>query len=623
MKIKLQQGGIVYTPFFRDSVNQQVQTSTSASSDKGDKEDQLIQKEIINVLKENGLPNDVDYFLNKANGFLAKSRNLGLFDTGQSNYDMSDLIRLQSLANRLKHNSELHKSAAQQIIKEGSGSEVAVSNTGDLYIYDGDEIKTISAKTYHSNPSDYRVLTNSELIHLREENPELSYNDSILTDLANTVGMKSIVDYVKATISAFGTNKNSNTFDRYTVKNKGKIEQGFEQLLGLEGPDGVYKGSFTSKVEDQGYDSEESLQLAVNYLYKTLPANMKHVLKANAAAEGYNPNDPKAVQQLLTMAIYEHTDHSRETKQEVSFDSSATSALGGGKSGSGKDVEQTRAEMIATMQPMQETTLWGSQDTSALVAPSSNLGKPTDNKKEQIGQSTIRDLFQKDAVGQFVAMESVSFGGQPLKENEIGRVVYDGVSDMHKAFLPVNNRVLEATGQIVPDYNAAERLTKFKKWLDEGYGISQNSIIAKMRELDLDVYYDQQSNDWRFRNQKEFILLNGYASSDFVNFDTDSQYVENLNSSDGKQLFRTYTRMVNYGTDTPTKSASKRDDVGYQWLTFGENRGMYKSIIAVPITNTYVSTLTTNNQLVSSDLYHDVYRRDQAMQQARQIQTNF
>lgn len=161
-------------------------------------------------------------------------------------------------------------------------------------------------------------------------------------------------------------------------------------------------------------------------------------------------------------------------------------------------------------------------------------------------------------------MESVSFGGTPLKESELNRIVYDGVSDMHKAFLPINNKVLEATGQIVPDYDAAERLTKFKKWLDEGYGISQNSIITKMRELDLDIYYDQQSNDWRFRNQKEFLLLNGYASSDFVQFNKDSNYVENLSRQDGMQVFKNYTRLVNYGTDTPTKSASKRDDIGYQ-----------------------------------------------------------
>ncbi len=35
--------------------------------------------------------------------------------------------------------------------------------------------------------------------------------------------MKSIVDYVKATIGAFGTNKSSNQFDRYTSKYQNKI----------------------------------------------------------------------------------------------------------------------------------------------------------------------------------------------------------------------------------------------------------------------------------------------------------------------------------------------------------------------------------------------------------------
>ena len=132
MKIKrYQNGGISYTPFFRDAAEPtQVATQTSKTSE--NKEEQLIQKEIINVLKENGLPNDVDYFLDRANSFLRKSQNLGeLFVSGQSNqYDMSDLIRLQSLANRIKHNNELHETASEQIIKEGSGSEVAISNEG-------------------------------------------------------------------------------------------------------------------------------------------------------------------------------------------------------------------------------------------------------------------------------------------------------------------------------------------------------------------------------------------------------------------------------------------------------------------------------------------------------------
>ena len=291
MKIKrYQNGGISYTPFFRDAAEPtQVATQTSKTSE--NKEEQLIQKEIINVLKENGLPNDVDYFLDRANSFLRKSQNLGeLFVSGQSNqYDMSDLIRLQSLANRIKHNNELHETASEQIIKEGSGSEVAISNEGSLYVYNKDgSIKTISADTYYKNPQKYQALTNSQLIHLREERPELAYNNSILTDLSNTVGMKSIVDYVKATIGAFGTNKSSNQFDRYTSKYQNKIEKGFEQLLGFNGPDGIYKVTESNSTSNQGYHDKESLDLAVNYLYKTLPQNMKNVLRAQAAAEGFN-----------------------------------------------------------------------------------------------------------------------------------------------------------------------------------------------------------------------------------------------------------------------------------------------------------------------------------------------
>ena len=85
MRIKrYQNGGISYTPFFRDAA-EPTQAATQTSKTSENKEEQLIQKEIINVLKENGLPNDVDYFLDRANSFLRKSQNLGeLFVSGQS-----------------------------------------------------------------------------------------------------------------------------------------------------------------------------------------------------------------------------------------------------------------------------------------------------------------------------------------------------------------------------------------------------------------------------------------------------------------------------------------------------------------------------------------------------------
>ena len=193
MKIKrYQTGGIYYTPFSRDSIAQQ-ESQNTPSTTTDNKKEELIQKEIINVLKENGLPNDVDYFLSKANTFLRKSQNLGsLFGGNQeTSYDMSDLIRIQSLANRIKHNNSLYQQASKQINDEGAGSEVAITNTGSMYVFDNDNgVKIVSLDTYYENPDKYRILTNSELIRLREEQPELAYNSDILTDLSNTVGMQ-------------------------------------------------------------------------------------------------------------------------------------------------------------------------------------------------------------------------------------------------------------------------------------------------------------------------------------------------------------------------------------------------------------------------------------------------
>lgn len=351
MRIKqYQAGGIYYTPYFRDGqqsgATQAASTSSSGSS--GDKEEQLIQKEIVSVLKENGLPNDVDFFLGKANSFLSKSQGIGsLLGSGSSSsYDMSDLIQLRSLANRVRHNNALYTEATDRIKAESSGSEVAVTNDGKLYAVTENGLKTITADQYSKSPENYRLLSNTDLVHMRAESPTLSYNGSILSDLANSVGMKSIVDYVKNTIGAFGTSKADSSFDKYTAKVSGKMERGFEQLLGL-GPNGVYKVGEKTSQSDQGYSSKEDLDLAVNYLYKTLPANMRNVLKANAAAEGLDPTDPDDVRQLLRVAVMKHTDHSVSRDLSANFEGDATKAAGGkGSSGSEGQVADTFGNMV-------------------------------------------------------------------------------------------------------------------------------------------------------------------------------------------------------------------------------------------------------------------------------------
>jgi hypothetical protein len=183
MIVKQYDGGIVYTPFL--GLDDSQKTSNTESEKKEDK----IKDEIISVLKETGLPSDVDMFLSQANSFLNSSGTL-LDSIGGTDYHIGKLIQLQSLANKVKFNNELHKTASAQIIKEGSGSEIALTNNGGMYVVNEEgNIKAISSSEYYENTDKYRPLTNSELIHLRENSPELAYRSSILTDLSNTVGM--------------------------------------------------------------------------------------------------------------------------------------------------------------------------------------------------------------------------------------------------------------------------------------------------------------------------------------------------------------------------------------------------------------------------------------------------
>lgn len=439
MKIKkYQAGGIYYTPYFRETTSQVVSQNAQPEKETTSKEDNLIQKEIIQVLKENGLPNDVDYFLSSANTFLKKSQNVGysLGESKNDSYDMSNLIRVISLANRVKHNKELHEDASKQIISQGSGSDVAISDTGNLYVInDKKDITTISPNEYYKNSNDYQILTNSELLHLRENLPQLTYKSGILSDLANTVGMKSIVDYVKSTISAFGTNEASNKFEKYTIKNKDKIEKGFEQLLGLESPDGVYKASIEQSSSNQGYNDQESLELAVNYLYNTLQPNMKNVLRANAAAEGLNPNNVKDVQRLLTLAVLEHTNHSITNQQSLNYDNTTSKTYGfGDNSKSDKQRPESRLEMVAADTPSKSINILigGNQSRSGFIISAQPVGKFQNNSGKQLGMDTIGNILLNDEIGHIVDNSSISFGNKHLSETDLNRVVYDGTSTIHR-----------------------------------------------------------------------------------------------------------------------------------------------------------------------------------------------
>lgn len=526
MKIKMyQSGGIYYTPIFRESLDEKrAKAVDTVKSNSGDKEGNFITKAIIETLKENGLPNDVDKFLVAANTFLGE---VSFWSTGtEKQFNMADLIKIKSLANRVKTSRALFDKSMAQVTTEGSGSEAAISSDGKVYVFDGEKIDTVTLNDYYENRDNLNILTNTELLHLREEQPELAYRDDILVDLSNSVGIKNIVGYVKGIVNDLGKQIQKSGSESFIAKNKGKLADGIKQLLGGNTPEGIYKLSHKGSKSEQGYDQndKESLKFALNYLYNALPPNMRNVLQAQSVAEGFSPKENGA-QKFLYQAILEHTDHEYTVENGISYQAEMSRASGvGGDKSSEKDTKLTRSEMIARIAPDQMLPIQGSADTAALLVPARNVAKPEDKNGKKLGVSTIYDVFKEDPIGHYLAMESVSFGGQLISEQDTRRLMYDGASDLHKVYLPIRTDIYSSTGEVVPDFDAASRFEQFKKWLDAGYGVMPNSIIMKMQELNLDIEQDANGN-WYFRNDivKPFITLNGYASSTAVDFDKKSK----------------------------------------------------------------------------------------------------
>lgn len=428
MKIKKHQsGGIYYTPFFRESLQQGQQAAASQTTSKsGDSTANQIEKEMISVLKENGLPSDVDYFLKQAENFLSSVNEFGF---EKDVYGLSNLIRLQSYANKVRHNKELHTKAIDRIQSEGAGSEVAVSDTGLLYIYDSNNgnVKKVTANDYKENAESYQLLTNSQLADLRANSPDLKYDSSILTDLNATIGMKSIVTYITDVIGKFGKYSTEQSSESY------KIKKGFDAIIG-DGPDGYYKIKQVLSKANEGYDpysnpdeQTEQITSAINYLYRILPSDMKNALKAQSIGEGYDPNTATGAKSLLLQALSMHTDHEIKQDQSLTGYMEPDTGSGSGGSGSGSDgakrnisyIEEVGYGRVTDHRPV---VLGSSKDKGGIEVRAQQY-PILDDELHQISTNNMEAVLNQAQIGKIIDKNSISMGDQMVSYEQLNRIM--------------------------------------------------------------------------------------------------------------------------------------------------------------------------------------------------------
>lgn len=588
LKRKYQVGGIAYTPYLPAQAGSPQGSAssgaTTSSSSSPEKISGTIKKEIIDLLKANGLPSDVSVLLSTADNFLSRSQSLSLtslFGGEDEDYSLTDLIKVQQLVNDVKYNNGIRNEAVKQLAKEAAGSEVAVTADGKLYVYGEDGLSTITTKEYSENKDKYNPLTNNQLLGLRERNNALAFQTDILNDLSNTVGMSTIMKEVRDIIKAFG----SDSVTGYTTKDDA-VKRGMQDLLSLmtAGPDGFYE--FTKK------EQLRDVNRAFHYLYNSLSENEKNLLRAKTAVEGGDPSDINDISNLLYQALLEHTSRDVSVKFDKSateYDPNQSGKKGGSSSASEQLTQNNYLQRIGSLRGDRTVITIAPRaakisDTATISAPAFSFGAVIDRSNKPIDKMSIAELMKEGWAFAAGEPNDVVFGNKLLNSWEREAIMFDDSSNLSAVMLPYKN----VEGHIVPDFDLFDKFNQLQEIINSNPYISKtelNSIARNKYGIDPNaINYNQSTNTISLKNTMAFLTVSGIAGSDTLDITKDEKrYLEHLDKQDGQHIVDFYNNMVKYGKLRP----AKKGNVEIKGYSKSEKNDFWRGNVFIPMKNAF------------------------------------
>lgn len=606
---RYQVGGVVYTPF----VPNQAQTTTGTTSGSSSKSSSSnngkltgIKKEIVEILQSNGIPSDVESFLSKANSFLSNSTslsNMSLFGGTDDDYDLSDLVKIQKMANDVKWNKDRHDKAVANLDDEDAWGEVAMDSRGYMYVQDDEgQIKTVSASEYANGYKDgkYQAITNEQLLGLREKYSQFAMNSDILNSISGTIGIKSVQDYLVGLVEKLG----KTTEQGYASKKQSQIVNGIEKLMEA-GPDGYYKITDEHQAKD--------INTALTYLYNQLSEPMKRTLRTTIAANGGDPTKDQAT--FIGMILTQHTDHT----QKVDFDASTTKYHDEKTSGSPsrKYVEQTLPERYASGNGFgapEWTPIMTAGQNVPMYVQAQNLGAVLQKDgKSPLGDANLEILLNEaHGIGAIVDRSSITFGDIAISWDDASKLMYEGDTNLQRVYMPAKP---DGSGKLRPDFELQQTIDTLNQKLD---GMTPGQIKSAIADIP-GVVYNEQTGIVEAKNMHVFLTFGAVASDDTLgNNLKQSQYLHELSNSEDRQKKSRYNDAV--AVKSSTNGGSKRDKTNNPRTTWWWGYNFYEGNVWIPLNDSIISAAIYNNQRIPQETYMNMSAKAQARQQYEQTQ---
>lgn len=567
---KLQEGGttapwVQYDPFFQP-IQQPTQTTTKATTKSSEDGVTKQLNTLLGSMVGKGLTNEINYFSQQIGELLGNYEAMGMPITARA---YSGIV---AQLNAIQNNKVIYDAARKHATENGTLSSAAITTDGRMYAQTNEGMKLVTPNEYVSNRQRYRLLSNEELLTLRNNSPALIYD----TSLSETVGQSVSVDDINKSIdeAVKMIQKEDNSSDLYINKTRAAQFEGALKAI-VQGNLGMAPEGNLYKITTSTSTQRAHINTALKRIWEKLPQHAKNTLIAHAAitSEGDpRENAIKSIGELLTYGTY----HGEEIKISDEGELLPDGSKGSGSGGSGKTAEINPLDIYAGFKKNRRYTIeLGSKytfTTDAFVAPLVGVDKSIQNN------NYLSTILESGGLGGLLNPDGASLGtGIALSALDFTKIIY-GSDQVATAWLPCKKDI---NGNKVLDLEKMEDLEKANEEIE-----AKGSNITEAEKDEIDRRYKvshlRLKRELPTQEQLEylgqFMIIPSYIPQDVAEKYGLNKIMPRLNEDQETEAQELYAHVRAKGANKDVRSSSYEPYSG-----FWRDHDIYKSSVFIPL----------------------------------------
>ena len=597
MIFKFQQGGsaipplVSYQPIMITNSGASETASMAGSSKSSEESSDLTDKDFLKMLEKlDGLPNDMQALTKVLQNFYIDQQYSPSPNTANI---ASRYLQALQMMRTINFNRKQYDNAFNIISNNGGINELAINEKGQLIcVNEKGDFKYLKPEQL-TQITDYRPVTNSELLKLRAYSPELANDNNILGVIANGIGIKGVIEYIQQFINNLGTSDNST--QGYVTTQQGQIINGIATLTsaiqeasqqGIKF-DGTTQDLYQYKILNKS--QKEQADAALSYIYRMLPENAKTLLKVRT------PNGTSEdAQKLIATIIASQIDVTNHYDIELKAGKTAQSIGKSSNAGTKDSTEQETSLIHNVMQSIGGTDTQLKVDRGdgiQMTVNGSTYNRVTRPNGDSIGDTSLSNMLDLSGLGSIIKdTHLITFGDQKITPEQMRNITYNNTGIV-RANLPINSDGT-VNLKLLEQYQQAENEINT---LGENATQEQISNIFEKHDLKSLLTPNGKPDITKFG---AFIVTEGYTTKSNGIKDTD--FVKKIDDPTDAQI-----ELIKESLAIGTGKDRKKPDIDtFDWwnpFDYFSVDDIYKAAIYIPITNNQLAAVTGANQHIDYD----------------------